>query len=167
MSHISSYVKIGSKSSIIKNVPKRVPEGSVLVPMFFILYINDMPEAIKDDNCPDPSHQLEICLFGKNCPQCGSLPSYSDDSTYLVTLRTRAQSQSRIIEVMDRLKNYLNDNSLSINLAKTEIVEIMVKQKWICLAGSPPNLVVQESLKFTKFWDPNDCSKYILRSKQM
>ena len=40
------------------------------------------------------------------------------------------------------MKIFLSSNSLSLNLSKTEIVEIMVRQKRARLAGSPPQLSV-------------------------
>ena len=73
-------------------------------------------------------------LFSPNCEKCGQIPTYADDSTVVISTTSRFEAQEKIISITDKMKIFLSSNSLSLNLSKTEIVEIMVRQK-TCQAG--------------------------------
>ena len=87
----------------------------------------------------------ESNLFNDDCTTCGQIPTYADDSTVVLTTRNRFQSQERLNTIIDRVKIFLAANSLSLNLGKTEIVEVMVRQKRVRLPGLPPQLSVTNS----------------------
>ena len=75
-------------------------------------------------------------------PKCGQLPSYADDSTIIISTENRFKAQERINGLMDRVKIFLDANTLSLNTGKTEIVECMVRQKRVHQTGAPPQLTV-------------------------
>ena len=81
-------------------------------------------------------------LFTENCKTCGQMPTYADDSTVVITTTNRFSAQDRINIIIDRVKDFLAANSLSLNLGKSEIVETMVRQKRARLPGLPPQLTV-------------------------
>ena len=120
-----------------------VPQGSVLGPILYVMYINDMPDVINDTNCQNIVHKDDTKLFKDNCDNCGTVPTYADDSTFTITTKTRHQAQDKITDNIRKLKTYLDSNSLSINLGKTEIIEVMVRQKRARIGGTPPQLAVQ------------------------
>ena len=86
----------------------------------------------------------ESDLFDDNCVKCGQIPTYADDSTVVLTTDNRFDAQTKIVSIVDRVKTFLTANSLSLNLGKTEIVEIMVRQKRVHQSGQPPQLTVQK-----------------------
>ena len=147
LNHRSQYVSIGTRDSKYSTVKSGVPQGSVLGPILYILYINELPSLINNDNCTDKSHNRneKSSLFTDNCSSCGQIPTYADDSTIVVTTKNRCAAQIRIIEVTNRVKEFLNANSLTINLDKSEIVESMVRQKRVRILGNPPQLSVTKS----------------------
>ena len=106
--------------------------------------MNELPSILNDDDCPDEVHvrNNDVNLFTDNCERCGQLPTYADDSTVVITTTNRFQAQEKIIAITDKVKTFLVANSLSLNLSKTEIVEVMVRQKRARLAGLPPQLTV-------------------------
>ena len=78
----------------------------------------------------------------RTAPLCGELPCYADDAMYVFSSNSRKRNQMKLIRNLSAIKYFLNDNFLSINLSKTTLCKIMVKQKWYRIAGSPPKFSV-------------------------
>ena len=158
LTHQSQYVSIGTRNSKYSSVNSGVLQGSVLGPIFYVLYVNELPTIMNDDDCEDSVHRVteNNNLFSDNCAKCGQLPTYADDSTVVITTRNRFEAQERVVEIVRRAKSFLSSNALSINLGKTEIVELMVRQKRALLPGNPPQLSVMKpdlTLKIIKAKD--------------
>ena len=138
----SQYVSIGTKHSRYWSVTNGVPQGSVLGPILYILYVNELPTVINNVDCEETCHDDRTKLFTDNCQKCGSIPTYADDSTYTVSTKTRFEAQEKISENILKIKSFLDANSLSINIGKTEILETMVRQKRTRVQGIPPQLSI-------------------------
>ena len=93
-------VKYNSVQSTEKTILTGVPQGSILGPLLFILYINDI------QNC---SEIVSILLFADDT---NILYSHSCLKTLNVTLQTE----------MNKIAEWLNLNKLSINTTKTKLV---------------------------------------------
>ena len=144
LSHRSSYVAIGSALSDIFPAPHGVPQGSIMGPILYLLYINKMPTIIDDDNCPNPIHQQTESLFTDNCKTCGVLPMYANDGQYLISSNNRNWNQDIIENCFWTVRDFLNANRLQVNETKTTLTEFMTHQKRAKIHGIPPELTVQE-----------------------
>jgi len=94
------------RTSIIINVLKQnyfstreeikhgVSQGSILVPLFFLFYINDLPRAINNKSIP--------VLF-------------ADDTSILTTSPNKNDFQLKITTAFNFINEWLNTNLLSIN----------------------------------------------------
>ena len=139
------YISIGDKSSPAVNVERGVPQGSVLGPLLYTLYINELPEATNRDDCTEETHKDTTTLFPANCPKCGQIPCYADDATLAIPSKDRQDAQIRMIETMDRVKMFLNSNELTVNKAKTNIVQCMISQKRARIGGEQPHMETVDS----------------------
>ena len=76
-----------------------VPQGSILGPLLFLLYINDMNAAC---NC-------KLFLF-------------ADDSALLISGENRMQVEQALSSELTKIRTWLTDNKLSLHLGKTESI---------------------------------------------
>ena len=83
-----------------------VPQGSILGPLLFLCYINDMQLGVK----------------------C-KLYLYADDSTLLVRGKQPNLISHALSENLDRCRSWLIDNKLSLHLGETEAILFGTKRK--------------------------------------
>jgi len=79
-----------------------VLQGSVLGPLLFIVYINDLPKAIE--------HRAIPILF-------------SDITSVLITNPNNIQFKSDLNVVFGQLNNWFKDNLLTLNFDKTYLIQ--------------------------------------------
>ena len=101
-----------------------IPQVSILGPLFYTIYTNELPSTIEDKLCQEPVYREKTSLFPNNCRKCGSVPSFADDPTFATT----------------KIKYFLNSQELVVNLTKTTLLESMVKQKRSRLRDIQPSL---------------------------
>ena len=93
------YVHIDGNSSSNKSIVNGVPQGSILGPLCFSLYINDMPLAVR----------VEVVLF-------------ADDAAFIITCPTLNGLYQKINELFSDLLRYLNMNKLIPNSSKSKLM---------------------------------------------
>ena len=146
LSYRSQYVSIGSKNSSMNYVKIGVPQGSVLGPILYTMFVNELPAVTKDDICRSSLHQdTTDVLFGGDCLICGIVPSYADDATVISASHSRDSNQLKITENLRKIQNFLSNNRLVMNGTKTKLVESMVAQKRAKTRGFPPKLVTRSN----------------------
>ena len=89
--------------------------------------------------------QTKENLMDDDCRGCGNIPSYADDATYVCT-GNRENNQVRVIEILEKLRKFLNGNMLTINTAKTVLIEIMVPQRRTVTLGEEPSIKTKNEI---------------------
>jgi hypothetical protein len=85
-----------------------VPQGSVLGPLLFLIYINDLPRIVKDNTIPT--------LF-------------ADDTSILVKGSNVKDFQSNMFNTFNCVNKWFRINLLSININKTHCIQFKTKNK--------------------------------------
>ena len=120
LSDRTQQVHISGKLSTERDIKAGVPQGSVLGPLLFILFINDLP------------FHIDFC----------ELDPYADDAT----MTAFSSSLSTLLNFMrSDLHNFLNwcvDNDMTLNLAKTIAMFLSSKQNINRILSDPPNIVL-------------------------
>ena len=103
------FVQIDDKTSSLLDVTFGVPQGSVLGPVLFNLYVNDLSERLGD--------------FVK-CQQ------YADDTIIYTTDKPAhiKDCERRLQEAVDLLKSWSSECNLSLNPTKTKVMLFSTSQ---------------------------------------
>jgi len=101
------FVRVNNCNSILLNIKYGVPQGSILGPLLFLLYINDLPDVL--NNCKIVMYADDVVLW------------YSDYNV------------NNIANVMNselkHVHNWYNENKLCINLNKSNYMIFHSKRK--------------------------------------
>ena len=101
------YVFYNGVTSEIKNITCGVPQGSVLGPLLFLIYINDLPNI---------SEKLTFFLF-------------ADDTNIYYESKNLKEIEKTVNEELKKLSLWLNINRLALNVSKTNFVIFRSCQK--------------------------------------
>ena len=110
---LKSYLK-GRTQTVIANdtssepgiVTCGVPQGSILGPLLFLCYVNDMPISVK----------CKLLL-------------YADDSALIISGTDPKQIAEELSKALEECRQWLMDNKLSLHLGKTEAMIFGSKKK--------------------------------------
>jgi hypothetical protein len=94
------YCTFQSAKSDFSTITCWVPQGSILGPLLFLLYVNDMGSIFNNINA---------VLF-------------ADDTNLIVTSNTLKQAENTANNELPLLINWLNTNRLSLNIKKTHMM---------------------------------------------
>ena len=121
----SQSVYVDGKFSDFATVEVGVPQGSVLGPLMYILFVNDLPEVVHDHNGV-PAHgagqRHAHVQFNMHCQACGGLCCYVDDSTYMFSSSDPAILSEKLSGQYSKLADYMGNNKLVINDDKTHLL---------------------------------------------
>ena len=118
------YLSDRTQVTVINNVNSEtsfiscgVPQGSILGPLLFLLYINDLP----------------------NCNLLSDVRMYADDTNLTFASKDPNELFSSLTHDLGNLKQWLDSNRLSLNVLKTKCLFTGTRQK-ISLLPSDPHI---------------------------
>ena len=100
------YVSINGTNSTYLNIARGVPKGSILGPILFIRYINDMCKV---------SPMMKFIIF-------------VDDTNFFYTGDNIAEICKTVSTELNKLSTWFNANKLSLNISKTNFMVLSRKK---------------------------------------
>ena len=133
LSERSQCVFIDGSLSKFLHVSHGVPQGSILGPLLYTLFTNELPEVIHDDCQVGTQGQVAGQVwpnYTMHCKTCGSIGCYADDTTY-----SCSGSGSELVGLSDQLSSkysvladFLVSNRLKLNDDKTHLMVMSTSQ---------------------------------------
>ena len=90
-------VRIGNVTSDYEEINIGVPQGTILGPLLFVLYVNDLLDSMPEN----------------------SILSYADDTAIISTNKTWKQTEMRMNKLLESAADWLALNKLTLNITKT------------------------------------------------
>ena len=113
----------GSFSSFLP-VEVGVPQGSILGPLCYVLFTNDLPETVLETR----SH-VHWSHMTTHCAECGGLCCFADDSTFSVSSSDQDILTQKLSDGYSILADYMTNNCLKLNDDKTHLLVMTTTQK--------------------------------------
>ena len=124
-------VSIDGSLSKLMPVEHGVPQGSILGPLLYTLFTNELPEIIHDHSNHQQGHPEERIwpVYSMGCKSCGTVACYADDTTYSCTGSDTNQLSQKLSSQYKVLSDFLTSNQLKLNDEKTHLMVMSTSQK--------------------------------------
>ena len=128
---------IGQASSTSRKVSVGVPQGSILGPLLFAIYINDLPKVLRNTT---------VGLFAL-------------DTALYCSFQSARDLQTMLNQDLDRLAQWLYQHKLTLNVSKSKFMliggprKLNVQGEGVIQSQLPLSVIINENLSWTDHVD--------------
>ena len=140
LSHRSQGVYIEGSMSPLLALEAGVPQGSILGPIYYTIFTNELPQVVHQHDCPLQDIP-DSSIFTIQCHECGGLCCYADDSTYTVRSKDPDELSEKLTRKYRVMADFLTDNKLKVNDDKTHLLVMTTRQKRRLVPTNTVNIV--------------------------
>jgi hypothetical protein len=105
-----------------------VPQGSILGPILYTIFTNELPQVVHEDSCPVRDVEGSA-IFSIQCQECGGVCCYADDSTYTAAGSDPVELSEKLSHKYTVMADFLTLNKLKVNDDKTHLLVMSTRQK--------------------------------------
>ena len=128
LTYRSQAVYIEGSISGLLPLEAGVPQGSILGPVLYTIFTNELPQVVHGESCP--VQEMEGgSIFSIQCQECGGVCCYADDSTYTVAGDDPEELSEKLSQKYSVLADFLTANKLKVNDDKTHLLVMSTRQK--------------------------------------
>ena len=113
LSNMKQYTEIEDTTSTILLIQVGVPQGSILGPILFIIYVNDLPQY---------SNKFDFIMYADDTTLSSTIDSFSD-------INSNANADSLINAEICKVIEWLKINKLSLNKNKSKYMTFHMPKK--------------------------------------
>ena len=109
----NQFVQIDNTKSSILHLKTGVPQGSILGPLLFLIYINEFPSA---------SNYFSFIMYADDTTLSSTLPNITNSHDQII-------AEQLINTELNKIDEWLRCNKLSLNISKTKYMLYSMPQK--------------------------------------
>ena len=117
LSERSQSVCVDGTCSPLLPIKSGVPQGSILGPLLYIIYTNELPESI----CKHQNNEY-LSTFEIRCQNCGSICCFADDSSYSFSSKDDKEISDMISCKFQSISEFMASHELKLNTSKTHLL---------------------------------------------
>ena len=122
LSERKQFVLFKGKQSEQSEITTGVPQGSILGPMFFIVFMNDMSMSTRT---------------------ISNVDMYADDSTISACRKNVQELELKLHNDVQEISNWCDENRMVVNVEKPKIMFVTTRQKWQHLDKTDVNMFIK------------------------
>ena len=116
-------VCIEGKLSDVLDLTTGVPQGSILGPLLYVIFTNELPEILHNHDSSPNSIQ-------SSCNSCGSLCCYADDSSFSFSGQNINIIEEQLTLKYQDISEFMCNNRLKLNGDKTHLMLLASEKSW-------------------------------------
>ena len=131
MSDRTQVVSVEGALSSSLRIHVGVPQGSILGPLLYVMFTNELPEVVHLETCP-LTHRRDAQAWAPrtnmDCRSCGGIVSYADDSSCSISSSSHEDLPVKVGQIYNNVSDFLTANLLKVNDSKTHTMILTTSQ---------------------------------------